>query len=219
MDVHNSILNKLTEEYIAISGVEGIFWGGSSCGCSPEPYSDIDIFIVTDNTVQRRHVLRKVNGVDVEIFINPLDRIYKQMEMEIEEIHDYWVIKIYAFSEIIYDHLGKAGQLKEKALEMFGRTFSDINKNRDLCGIYRMIQIGIDACKMVGRVDRPDQVLEDMKIVSENRKIAMQCWNENEYFEKMIIPDDHENICKLGYSCYFPEIINPKLSLQIKSQG
>lgn len=82
-----------------------------------------------------------------------------------------------------------------------------------------MIQIGIDACKMVGRVDRPDQVLEDMKIVSENRKIAMQCWNENEYFEKMIIPDDHENICKLGYSCYFPEIINPKLSLQIKSQG
>lgn len=88
-----------------------------------------------------------------------------------------------------------------------------------LCGIYRMIQIGIDACKMVGRVDRPDQVLEDMKIVSENRKIAMQCWNENEYFEKMIIPDDHENICKLGYSCYFPEIINPKLSLQIKSQG
>lgn len=80
-----------------------------------------------------------------------------------------------------------------------------------LCGIYRMIQIGIDACKMVGRVDRTDQVLEDMKIVSENRKIAMQCWNENEYFEKMIIPDDHENICKLGYSCYFPEIINPKL--------
>lgn len=136
MDVHNSILNKLTEEYIAISGVEGIFWGGSSCGCSPEPYSDIDIFIVTDNTVQRRHVLRKVNGVDVEIFINPLDRIYKQMEMEIEEIHDYWVIKIYAFSEIIYDHLGKAGQLKEKALEMFGRTFSDINKNRDLQNYY-----------------------------------------------------------------------------------
>ena len=62
MDVHNSILNKLTEEYIAISGVEGIFWGGSSCGCSPEPYSDIDIFIVTDNTVQRRHVLRKVTN-------------------------------------------------------------------------------------------------------------------------------------------------------------
>ena len=58
------------------------------------------------------------------------------MEMEIEEIHDYWVIKIYAFSEIIYDHLGKAGQLKEKALEMFGRTFSDINKNRDLQNYY-----------------------------------------------------------------------------------
>ena len=26
----------------------------------------------------------------------------------------------------------------------------------------------------------------------------MQFWNENEYFEKMIIPDDHENICKLA---------------------
>lgn len=79
-----------------------------------------------------------------------------------------------------------------------------------VCGIYRMIQTGIDACKMVGRVDRPNQVLEDMKFVNTNRTIAMQCLSENEFFERMVLPDDYKEICKLGYTCYFPEIVNPR---------
>ena len=80
-----------------------------------------------------------------------------------------------------------------------------------VCAIYRMIKAGITACKMVGRVDRPNQVLEDMQLVNENRKIAMKCSSEKEYFENMILPKDTDTICANGYSCYFPEISNPRV--------
>ena len=77
-----------------------------------------------------------------------------------------------------------------------------------LCGIYRMIKIGITACKMVGRVDKEDQVLKDMILVKKNREIALNCETEREYFNKMVFPDHCEEICKYGYNCYFPEIVN-----------
>lgn len=79
------------------------------------------------------------------------------------------------------------------------------------CAIYRMISVGITACKMVGRVDRPNQVLKDMFFISKNREIAMDCASEEEYLERMLLPDGYEQICSRGYSCYFPEIINKRV--------
>lgn len=78
------------------------------------------------------------------------------------------------------------------------------------CALFRMLSIGITACKMVGRVDRPEQVLNDMHFVRKNREIAMSCLTEEEYFEQMILPDGYEQICNCGYSCYFPEIVNKR---------
>lgn len=79
-----------------------------------------------------------------------------------------------------------------------------------ICAIYRMVDIGIDACKVVGRVDKPEQVLKDIKIVDENIKIAMKCSSEDEFFNNMIFPYDKTK-CSSGYSCYFPEIINQRV--------
>ncbi len=79
------------------------------------------------------------------------------------------------------------------------------------CALYRMISAGITACKMVGRVDRPELVLKDMQFVRDNREIAMRCSTEEEYLERMILPDGHEQICSRGYSCYFPEIVNKRV--------
>lgn len=44
---------------------------------------------------------------------------------EIESIHDYWVIKIYAFSKLLMDKAGKAKQLQETAYNFFQQPFSD----------------------------------------------------------------------------------------------
>lgn len=80
-----------------------------------------------------------------------------------------------------------------------------------MCAIYRMVHVGISACKVVGRVDKPDQVLEDIKLVNKNRNIAVRCSSEREFLEKMVLPNDYKNICEHGYSCYFPEIVNPRV--------
>ena len=132
MKRHEKILNEFITKYTGLPGIKGIFWGGSSSGHAPDMYSDIDLFVVTDDNVQRKHGLRQMYGIDVEYFVNPLKRIYHQMDMEIKEVHDYWVIKIYAFSKIMYDPENEADRLQKKALEMFELPFSEINYNRDL---------------------------------------------------------------------------------------
>ena len=79
------------------------------------------------------------------------------------------------------------------------------------CAIYRMLSIGITACKVVGRVDRPEQVIKDIQFIQKNRNIAQTSADEEEFFAKMILPEGYESICVNGYSCYFPEIENKRI--------
>ncbi len=78
-----------------------------------------------------------------------------------------------------------------------------------LCGIYQMVKANITACKVVGRLDMHDKVLEDIRIVRDNIVIAKSVSSENEYFSNMRVSPDCTRKNKNGYSCYFPEIVNP----------
>lgn len=137
MKKHEKILEQFINKYAQIPGVKGIFWGGSSSEQMSNEFSDIDIFIVTDDKIGREHGILRIDGMDVEYFINPINRIYKQMNEEIEKIHDYWVIKIYAFSKIVYDFENEARKLQTKAYKMFLTPFTEINKSRDLENYYQ----------------------------------------------------------------------------------
>ena len=78
-----------------------------------------------------------------------------------------------------------------------------------LCAIYRLIQFGITAVKIVGRSEPGEQISEDVALVSKNIGIAKKCTSENEYLRKMIFPKNRDLICSKALSCYYPEIRFP----------
>lgn len=75
-----------------------------------------------------------------------------------------------------------------------------------LCSIYRFVQMGIAAGKIVGRSDEWQYICEDISLIKRNVEIAKMCQSEEAYLEKMIFPNDSALKCKMGLSCYYPEV-------------
>lgn len=75
-----------------------------------------------------------------------------------------------------------------------------------LCALYRFVKMGIGSYKIVGRSERPDGIIEDTKMIIENIKIIESCNSEKEFLEKMKFPKDSRVECKMGFSCYYPEV-------------
>nr|WP_302596764.1 U32 family peptidase [uncultured Cellulosilyticum sp.] len=75
-----------------------------------------------------------------------------------------------------------------------------------LCSIYRFVKLGITAGKIVGRSDEWQNICRDIEYMKDNINIAERCDSEKEYLEKMILPEERNVMCKLGLSCYYPEI-------------
>lgn len=75
-----------------------------------------------------------------------------------------------------------------------------------LCALYRFVKLGISAYKIVGRAEWPEGIIRDIGKTKRNIEIAELCSSEEEYLEKMEMPDDAREACKLGLGCYYPEI-------------
>lgn len=74
------------------------------------------------------------------------------------------------------------------------------------CAVYRFMEMGVNALKIVGRLDDMQDVLMDIRLTAENIRIASQCSSEEEYLRYMRLPGDPEVYCCNGFSCYYPEI-------------
>lgn len=75
-----------------------------------------------------------------------------------------------------------------------------------LCSIYRFVKWGIAAGKIVGRSDEWQYICHDISLIRQNVDLALKCTSEEEYLEKMIFPRDSTLMCKMGLSCYYPEV-------------
>lgn len=75
-----------------------------------------------------------------------------------------------------------------------------------LCSIFRFVKLGIAAAKIVGRSDEWESICNDISLVKQNVELAKTCTSQEEYLGKMIWPDNQEEVCKEGLSCYYPEM-------------
>ncbi len=75
-----------------------------------------------------------------------------------------------------------------------------------LCALWHLEQLGVNACKVVGRGDELDYLCADIGIVSENIQKACQCKTYDEYRKVMTIPENSAVLCKDHLSCYYPEV-------------
>ena len=74
------------------------------------------------------------------------------------------------------------------------------------CAVYRFMDMGVNALKIVGRLDDMEEVLTDIRLTAENLRIASQCGSEEEYLQYMQWPGDPSEYCRNGFSCYYPEV-------------
>lgn len=87
---------------------------------------------------------------------------------------------------------------------LYSHTFHEMTCG--LCAIYRFHQLGVTACKIVGRSEEFEAICQDVRFVKRNIEIAQNCHSEKEYLERMIFPERKEEMCRLGFSCYYPEV-------------
>lgn len=58
----------------------------------------------------------------------------------------------------------------------------------------------------MGRGESWENICREIQLVRQNITIAEQCSSNEEYLEKMVIPGDKRERCKMGLSCYYPEV-------------
>lgn len=75
-----------------------------------------------------------------------------------------------------------------------------------LCALYRFVKMGITAGKIVGRADEHQHILRDIDLMRRNLDVAQEAGSEAEYLRKMVLPPNRVAMCKLGFSCYYPEV-------------
>lgn len=75
-----------------------------------------------------------------------------------------------------------------------------------LCAIYDFVKLGITAGKIVGRSDEWQWICDDILDAQDNIHLAENCKSKEEYLEAMKFPKGQPVMCKLGFSCYYPEI-------------
>ena len=74
------------------------------------------------------------------------------------------------------------------------------------CALYRFLKAGVSALKIVGRLDDSEEILQDVRLTSENIAVAENCGSEEEYLANMRLPGNLHDYCRGGMSCYYPEV-------------
>ena len=76
-----------------------------------------------------------------------------------------------------------------------------MNRSCGICAIWKLINIGVDACKVVGRVLPVERIEAEIKLIKENINIAKECNTEDEFLLKLIRPEYVD--CKTSDNCFY----------------
>ena len=113
---------------------------------------------------------------------------------------------------------GQVSVFSRKSTQVIGQTAEALARTHELfchmfhiytcgqCAIWRFLQMGVSAVKIVGRMDDADDIIRDVRLTADNIRIAIQCETEAEYLEQMCLPGERETYCRKGMSCYYPEV-------------
>lgn len=112
MKPYNQVIEQVVTNIRRELGSEllGILLVGSLAYGVPRPHSDVDLFIVIRASWRQRRAFL-VNGVEVEMFINPVH----QVRAEFQDTDAPATIAMFAQGRILYDPEGVIGQLAQEA--------------------------------------------------------------------------------------------------------
>ena len=75
-----------------------------------------------------------------------------------------------------------------------------------MCALYRLGHAGLTSLKIVGRADDCRAVCRDIALTRRNIDIMENSRSEQEYLERMEFPPGYPGRCRMGLSCYYPQV-------------
>ncbi|OGZ40134.1 MAG: hypothetical protein A3I20_00015 [Candidatus Portnoybacteria bacterium RIFCSPLOWO2_02_FULL_40_15] len=112
---YSEIINKIVNELKNKTYVEGILLFGSCARNIHHKHNDIDFYIlINQNWYQRRSVYYE-NGILVELFLNPFQKIVNSFKTE----ENFSTLQIFITGQILFDKTGLMKRLQLEARKIF----------------------------------------------------------------------------------------------------
>ena len=125
MDNIDRVIELFLQPYLSDDDIQGAILTGSYAQGNQNKFSDIDIFIISsDSMTWRERGSKIVSNYVIEYFINPPRKIIQ----EIEEYKSIATSAIIANGKKLFDKTGIIENLKEKAFTLINRSINPMNE-------------------------------------------------------------------------------------------
>lgn len=120
-------LNKFLDDYINQDYFVGALLTGSYATGNQNNSSDIDIYIITKDTLWRERGNKLVDGYMIEYFINPINKIKSYFSKETETLH-LSTTMMFVNGKILYDKDDVVKNLVKEANNNINKDFNNIDE-------------------------------------------------------------------------------------------
>lgn len=115
----------------------------------------------------------------------------------------------------IQTHSGKPVPMAAEAMFIRNHTeYTQLFRLRGcgLCGVWRLIRMGVDSCKLVGRELPIERIKCDLRAIARTIRLAREAATEEDFLSSVQPPFEDPTLCSHGYQCYFPQVRRPALA-------
>jgi len=124
---YQKALDKFVEKYKKNKRVIGIILTGGMVHSKPDKNSDLDVFIVLDKSKTRERGNTKINGVEVEYFINPVEQIKYEFKKDFERNKGH-TANMFSNSIVLYKKGDKLDSLIKMAKKSIRKPLKKMDK-------------------------------------------------------------------------------------------
>ena len=131
-------LNKFLEDFKYKDDIVGILVCGSYITGNPSSHSDLDVHIILNEKVDYRERGNKIiEGLLIEYFANPPKQIREYFKEDYKNIRPMSQTQ-FITGKILLDKTGEVQKLKEEAMKMLDKNYSDLNTGINELSKYEM---------------------------------------------------------------------------------
>jgi putative protease len=111
-----------------------------------------------------------------------------------------------------YAVMTRSGKAVPMAVEaMFVRNHTEYARifrrnSCGLCAMWRLIRMGVDSCKLVGRENTAKQIQGELQVIAQTIRLALEADTEEKFLASIPTRFDDPTFCSYGYQCFFPQL-------------
>ncbi len=127
-DKFRKALNQFIDDYKDDDNVVGILLTGSFLHSEPDKNSDLDVYIVLEESDFRERGNTWIDGVEIEYFINPIEQVKEYFRREREGVDSPSAAHMFTNCEVLYKGDEVLDDLIDEAEDVMEESLSEMNE-------------------------------------------------------------------------------------------